>query len=315
MTTARPYRDDDLAGVVSAWRRALPRDAVTEDDFVRRVLLDRNLEPDGLLVADGADGTVAGFALCLVLRHPIENVGLMEHRGFVTAFGVAPEHRGRGAGGALLNEAEAFFRERGRTEIAIAPYPPNYFVPGVDRVAYADGLAWLEKRGFAEFSEGIAMDAMIGTFDLADDVRAKEEALAREGLVVRPLSRDRIAAFLAFMSATMPGDWVTDARELLKSVAAGAAPRDSIMVAMDGGEIVGYCKFRGEHFGPFGVADTHQGRGIGSVLLARTLLQMRLEGHHAAFVLWTGERAARGVYARLGFAVSRRFAILRKPLV
>ena len=41
---------------------------------------------------------------------------------------------------------------------------------------------------------------------------------------------------------------------------------------------------------------------------------MRSHGHHSAYVLWTGERAARGIYKRLGFHVSRRFAILRLNL-
>ncbi len=314
MISVRPYRDGDLADVVAVWRQALPLDAVTEDDFVRRVLLDENLEPDGLLVVETQDDRVAGFALCLVLRHAIENIGLLEHRGFITALGVAPEFRGNGFGNALLGAAEKFFRERNRTEIAIAPYAPGYFVPGVDKTAYANGLNWLQRHGFNEFSEAIAMDAMIGTFSFDNDLLVKERKLASEGLTIRPLSRDEIVSFMAFMGRTMPGDWIEDARRLLRSIATGTAPRDSIFVAMDGDEIVGYCKFECEHFGPFGVADSHQERGIGSVLLARTLLQMRLEGHHAAFVLWTGERAAKGVYGRLGFKVSRRFAILKKSL-
>ncbi len=314
MLSVRPYRDADFAGVVEAWERGLPLDAVTPEDFLRRVILDENREDDGLLVATDQQGRVIGFALCLVLRHAIEKIGLMEHRGYITAFGVVPEWRGHGAGWALLEAAETFFRARNRREITIAPYQPNYFVPGVDKVAYAKGLEWLKAHGFTEFSEGIAMDAMIGTFDLDDDLKERETRLAKEGLVVIPLPRERVAAYLSFMSRVMPGDWVEDARRLLRDMASGAAPPNSIFVAVDGEEIVGYCKFAGEHFGPFGVADSHQGRGVGTVLLARTLHQMRKEGHHAAFVLWTGERAAKGVYARLGFTISRRFAVVRKVL-
>ncbi|MDK2971892.1 MAG: mycothiol synthase [Candidatus Sumerlaeota bacterium] len=315
MFTIRPYEDADFDQVVGVWERSLPLDAVTSGDFVRRVLLDENLEPGGLLVAvSNTDRRVAGFALCLVLRHPIENVGLLEHRGFITAFGVDPAFQGKGAGRGLLEAAEAFFRARNRREIAIAPYAPGYFVPGVDKAAYASGLAWLQAHGFEEFSEGIAMDAMIGTFDLDERLRAKEAHLATEGITIEPLDFARLAAFMKFMADTMPGDWVEDARRLLGRMASGEAPPTSIFIATDKGSIVGYCKFDGEHFGPFGVADSHQGRGLGTVLLARTLRQMRLEGHHSAFVLWTGERAAKGVYGRLGFTISRRFAILRKKL-
>jgi GNAT superfamily N-acetyltransferase len=228
--------------------------------------------------------------------------------------GVDPAARGRGVGRALMEAADAFFRGHGRTEVAIAPYAPGYFVPGIDRVAYAEGLAWLQRRGFEEFSEGIAMDAMIGRFELSPELVAREAELAARGIRIEPLGMGRVSEYLQWMSAVMPGDWVEDARRLLGLMATGAAPASAIQVAVDGGRIVGYCKFEGEHFGPFGVADSHQGSGIGTVLLARTLLAMRIEGHHAAYVLWTGERAARGVYARLGFTISRRFAIVRRKL-
>lgn len=309
----RTYEDRDQEALLEAWARALPLDALTDRAFYARVLGDRNLEPDGLIVAEAA-GRAVGFALCLVLRHPIENLGLMEHRGFITAMGVHPDFQGRGIGKALLAEAEKFFRARGRGEITIAPYPPNYFVPGVDKKRYAAGLEFLEKQGFEEFVEAIAADALIGQFELAEDVVAKEEALRQEGLIVEPFSPKDMAAYIQFMAEAMPGDWVEDARGLVRRMASGDAPPDSIFVARDGGKIVGYCKFDGEHFGPFGVADSHQGRGIGSVLLARTLLQMRMEGHHSAYVLWTGERAAKGVYGRLGFQITRRFAVLKKTL-
>jgi len=50
------------------------------------------------------------------------------------------------------------------------------------------------------------------------------------------------------------------------------------------------------------------------VLLSRTLYQMRKKGCHSAWVLWTGQRALDGVYGRLGFKLSRRFAIMKKEL-
>ncbi|MCC5874620.1 MAG: GNAT family N-acetyltransferase [Candidatus Sumerlaeia bacterium] len=309
----RPFQSADLEEVLEVWRKSLPLDAITRSDFLGRVLLDKNFERSGLLVAVW-ENNVVGFILALCLRHPIENIGLMEHRGFVTAFGVSPEVQGIGVGGALLSAAEDFLRERGRRELAIAPYAPNYFVPGVDREAYARGLDWLKKHGFVEYSEGIAMDALIGKFDLDEELQQRETKLASQGVVVSTLPVEEATDFLDWMIAFMPGDWVEDARGLLQRMVAGDAPTGSIKVARDKGAIVGYCKFDGEHFGPFGVQESHQGSGIGTLLLAKTLLQMRMEGHHAAFVLWTGERAAKGVYGRLGFTISRRFAILRKQL-
>lgn len=310
----RCYQDSDFDRLLHLWRCALPLDALSAEDFRARVLLDENRDQDSLLVAEGPNGEVCGFILSLVLRHPIEKVGLLPNRGFITAFGVEPSLSGQGIGSALLLAAEEFFRRNNRTEIVIAPYVPNYFVPSVDREAYAPGIEFLKRRGFTVYSEAIAMDAMIGRFQLDERMIEKENALRAEGLEIIPLPWNRLTEYLAFMNETMPGDWIEDARRLLIRMARGDAPPHSIYVASDHGRIVGYCKFDGEHFGPFGVADSHQGRGLGTILLARTLLQMRIEGHHSAFVLWTGQRAADGVYRRLGFTISRRFDLMKKSL-
>jgi mycothiol synthase len=309
----RPYCDADFHRLLRVWKESMSMDALTPAAFIRRVLLDENRAPESLLVAE-AGGEVVGFVLGLVLRHPIEKVGLMEKRGFITAFGVAPGWRRRGVGAALFEAAERKLQDLGRTEVAVAPYPPNYFIPGVDKENYAEAVGFLRQRGYAEFLEALAMDAPIGQFRLSAEVVAAEQKLREEGVEVQPLTVDRLVSYLNFMETIMPGDWVETARDRLTATADSAGVFDSIFVATDRDAIIGYCQFDQEHFGPFGVAGTHQGRGIGSVLLARTLLQMRMRGHHAAYVLWTGERAAKGVYGKLGFAVTRRFALMRKSL-
>lgn len=315
MLHIRPYQDTDLPPLLDLWARALPYDAVTRDEFERRVLLDVNREPDSLLLAfDRDDAPPAGFILCLVLRRPIEETGLLEHRGFITAFGVAPDRRRQGIGAALLQRAEEFFRARNRTEIVLAPYTPNYFVPGVDKERYVSGVGFLKKHGFEESVEAIAMDAPIGTFEIDPETLATERKLRDDGIIIEVFSRDLMAEYLDFMRKEMPGPWLEDARRNLIDLTRGLFPEDAILVARDRGKIIGYCQCEGQHFGPFGVIDGYQGRGIGSVLLARTLYQMRIRGNHAAYVLWTGDRAARGVYGRLGFTVSRRFAVMRKSL-
>ncbi|MCC6547554.1 GNAT family N-acetyltransferase [Candidatus Sumerlaeota bacterium] len=311
--TIRPYEDRDCEALLAVWERALPFDVITREDFERRVLLDANREDDGVIVAI-SDGALVGFILCFVLRQSIEKTGLMPDRGFITAFAVDPSSQKQGVGSALLAAAEKFFRARDRKLIVLAPYTPNYFTPGVDKANYALGLMFLLNHGFTEYSEAIAMDASIGQFSLDAPMLAKEAELAREGITIQPFHRGRIVEYMRFMNEIMPGPWVEDARRNLREFAQGRFPEDAIQLACAGDRIIGYCQFEGEHFGPFGVSDAYQGKGIGTILLARTLLAMRRRGWHNAFVLWTGERAARGVYGRLGFTISRRFAIVKKAL-
>ncbi len=311
----RPYEDKDLAGVLTVWEQALPLDAVTRDEFERRVILDVNREPDSFQIAfEDPDEQPAGFILSLVLHRPIEQTGLLENRGFITAFAVSPRRQRRGIGAALLARAEEFFRARNRKEIVLAPYTPNYFVPGVDKERYACGVEFLRKRGFEEYVEAIAMDALIGQFELDQKTLETEARLRAEGVTIELFTRDCMAEYLEFMRKEMPGPWLEDARRNLIDLTRGLFPEDAILLARDHGKLIGYCQYEGAHFGPFGVIEGYQGRGVGTVLLARTLHQMRKRGHHAAYVLWTGDRAAKGVYGRLGFHISRRLAIVRKYL-
>ncbi len=312
------FKGTDTAALLACWERALPLDAITRDQLETRILLDDNFEPGSLLVAH-VGGDLVGFIVSFVLNKPIEKTGHREDTGFISAFGVDPSFRHRGVGATLLSEAEAFFRRRNRKVILLAPYTPNYFVPGVDKDNYPDGMAFLTNNGFVEYSEALAADALIGTFELSDKTRAAEISLVDEGIIVRHYQRNDLVAYMQFQRDLMPGPWIEDARRNLRDLTAGRFPEDAIWLALDtradGGErIIGFCQHEHEHFGPFGVADAYQGKGIGTVLLARTLYQMRKKGCHSAWVLWTGQRALDGVYGRLGFKLSRRFAIMKKEL-
>lgn len=311
--TIRRFEGRDTAQLLDCWARALPLDTITLDAFERKVLLDVNYERDSLIVAERG-GEIVGFVVCFVLNKPIEKVGHREDTGFITAMGVVPEVRKLGVGTMLLAAAEAFFAARGRHIVCIAPYTPNYFVPGVDKDRYADAVRFLEEHGYAEYSEGIAADALISKFEIPRDVLEKERKLAAEGIVVRQYQREDLVDYIQFQRDLMPGPWVEDARRNLIELSNGRFPCDAIWLAVDKGKIIGFCQNEGDHFGPFGVSDDYQGRGIGSVLLARTMHQMRVRGYHCAWVLWTGERALKGVYGRLGFTLTRRFAIMKKDL-
>jgi GNAT superfamily N-acetyltransferase len=112
----------------------------------------------------------------------------------------------------------------------------------------------------------------------------------------------------------MPTDWVRVERRNLKKISEGGFTENQITVVTHDNKIIGYCQFEGSHFGPFGVSNKYQGRGIGTVLLARTIERMKREGHHDAWVMWTDDVAAK-VYGKFGFTETRRFSILKKELI
>lgn len=306
----RPYRGTDETDLLRVWNEAMAQDPVSPEVFRRKVILDPNFSAERLLVAE-REGRLAGFVLLLRRRVPFEGIGLEPERAWITAFGVAPEARRQGIGTALFDAAER--AAAGARTIAIAPYVPNYFVPGVDEAAYPEAIAFLEARGYVRVSRAMSMDAPLAVWSWPEGERERAAALTERGIVVEPLSPSRLPEFLTFLSETMPPDWLRHAREILIGTTDGRCGWDQVLIAREGDTIVGYSQFEGDHFGPFGVRETHRGRGIGAALLGRTLEQMRRRGSHCAWLLWTDERAGR-LYQRFGFRPSRRFVLLRKEL-
>jgi len=299
--------------VLDLWARALPLDAVTEATFETRVLLDDNFEPSVFLLAH-VGHQLAGFVLGMYPRHqPMGDADPDGTRAWITALGVDPAGALPEIAGVLLDALEKQFRSLAKHEILVSTYPPGYFTPGIDRDAYRPLLGVLTSRGYAEIRQALSMDAPIALFQVPESVVALETRLRTDGIAVRPYQRADLLEFLGFLEQTMPTDWVRVERANLKKISSGTFSADHISVVTHAGSIIGYCQFEGSHFGPFGVSDAYRGRGIGTVLLARTLERMRHHGYHDAWVMWTDDRAA-AVYRKFGFKETRRFSILRKEL-
>ena len=302
----------DIQSLLNLWNQSVPVDGVNLDLLERKVLLDANFDPEGMILAE-KDGKLVGFMLCIVRLVPMEAIGMQEDLGWITMFGVHPDYRRQGIGSKLWEKAESFFRERKRKMISIATYSPNYFIPGLDIHEYADGILFLESKGFVQGSKPLSMDNPIVKYKIPQELVDKEKKIAAEGIVIRPYTRDKLMDYLNFQKKHMPGDWLRGARENLALLTLGKFKEEQILLAMKGDEIVGYAQYEEDHFGPFGVADEYQGKGIGQVLLGKTIESMHQRGHHVAWFLWTDDKAAH-VYAKVGFRESRRFAVMKKEL-
>lgn len=310
--TVRPYRPDDEADLVRVWNAALVADPIGPAVWRRKVLLDPNFDPAGCFVAD-ADGAARGFLLSIARRVPFFHDGLQPDQGWITAFGVEPAWQGRGLGGALLDGALERLRGLGRRTVAVSPYVPNYFTPGVDACAYAGGVEFLVRRGFEVVSRPLSMRAELTDFRVTEPIAEAAARLRAEGVEVRPARPADILPVLAFVRQHFSWDWHREASGVMEQLFAGDPGQVGLLVAVRDGAVVGYAQHRAERFGPFGVDPAARGQGIGRVLLAGALVEMLKKGYHVAWFLWTGDDAAR-LYARRGFRQARRFAVLRRAL-
>jgi mycothiol synthase len=308
-----PYSDTTREELLSLWSAALPLDAITLDTLETRVLLDENFDPDTFLLAR-LNGELIGFALGIhAKRMPLGDADPSGDRCWITALGVRPGHDVNTIGTSLLTEAEKRFKVLGKHECRVAGYPPGYFTPGIDMRAYKPLLELFQANGYVVFHEALSMDSSIVLFTVPEKTVEIEKKLKEGGIEIRSYRRNDLVRFMEFLEKTMPSDWVRVERRNLRKIAEGEFHPEQVVIVTKGNDIIGYCQFEGSHFGPFGVSDAYQGRGIGTVLLARTLERMRQEGYHDAWVMWTDDLAAK-VYGKFGFKETRRFAMLKKVI-
>lgn len=138
--------------------------------------------------------------------------------------------------------------------------------------------------------------------------------LAGKGLTVSPFTAELTLPLLDFARREFAGDWVRVVREgIARIVTYGDSPA-RLIAAIDNGTVVGYSHYENERFGPIGVAAAQRGRGLGQVLMYRTLLAQRDAGFRAAWFLWSDDKPAAKLYNGAGFREVRRFALLEKGL-
>lgn len=311
----RTHRSGDELGFITAWNQSMPADGISEKTFITRILADINFDPAGLIIAEEDDRIVGGL-MAIVRRTPMSGIDIEPDTGWITTFFVHPDYRRRGIGHALMDAADAYFRHHNRHTVFFASYTPGYFVPGIDRIQYPWGAALLEASGFKKLYQAAAMDKNLVGFEIPKDVRDVEAARRAEGYHVEKLTLPYVAEVIDFNDREFDPDWTRSIREALKT----GVPMSNILVVLRDEKVVGFCIYGAydginERFGPFGVAESLRGTGLGKVLLYRCLEQMRQEGLHTAWFLWTGEKEAAGhLYLRAGFTITRRFDVMKKIL-
>jgi ribosomal protein S18 acetylase RimI-like enzyme len=306
----RPYRGSDEPALLQLWNRTIIQDPIDAATFRTRVLLDLNFKPEGFLIAEVGNEPV-GFLLSITRQVSLFLQDLEPDRGWITAFGVHPEFRRQGIATQLFEQALASLEDR---EILISPYTPNYFIPGVDRSAYPEAVAFLKTSGWEVVSSPISMQADLTGFQFPAEIQELEESLERDHQIrIHPVTSADLPDLLPFIGRHFGWDWVRFAREYLLTLFGPGSDEICFLVARKEQRIVGYCQQRRERFGPFGVDPALRSLGIGRVLLFRCLATMLAKGFHCAWFLWTGPDASR-LYSVAGFRTVRQFAVLRRDL-
>lgn len=310
----RPMQPADIGGIVALLRRELAREQIDERRFIEQVLLDPNFRSEGALVAEDGEG-LRGFVLAIARQVPSEGHFPDRGRGYITLFAVDAERRNTGIGAKLLGAAESFLLLQNNSEVWISTYSPGYFSPGVDVSAYSAGLEFLRKRGYEEVYRPISMEVPLGATQVPRWISVKEKQAVEAGVAFEDWKPELITPLLKFSKEEFGPDWERYVREASLAILDGA-PKGRLFVAYEkgSGRVLGFSHFDGERFGPIGIAASERGRGLGHVLMFRTLQAQKDAGADRSYFMWSDDKTAERLYNVAGFREARRFAVLRKEL-
>ena len=175
----------------------------------------------------------------------------------------------------------------GATGVVLGGNPPVHLWPGID-VRYRAMTCLAERAGYEQRAEAVDMAVDLGSAEL--DTGPDEIGLPPRGSRSgghRAASRPRLVAWLR------EGPW---GQSSWPDEAAAALARDPAGCHVASRE--GYLGFachgavRRSWFGPMGTLDTERGRGIGAVLLKRSLADLRAAGLRTARIGWVGPQGS-----------------------
>jgi len=305
-------KDDRVA--IELWNVCLPEDTINADNFYCRIICDVNFDPELYLLAINPESNEPmGFVYGTMRRIPCEVAGMQPENAWVVAMGVAPKYRRKGVGTKLLSTLHDKLKSRGIKKVDIGTYTTNYFFPGVDQKNYTEGVDFLKTMGYSDNGVCASMDLNLREYRTPEKYLNKKQELINKGYTFGNFKMEDCLHVFDFLRQHFPY-WLPNVRE---NIVRGRG-QESIQLAWDAsGQVVGFAMRAMDgtpgRFGPFGVASSQQGTGLGGILFHNLVTDMIQRRIFYTWFLWTGGRNL-DIYATWGMERYREYTIMGRDL-
>jgi predicted N-acetyltransferase YhbS len=273
----REIRESDIPIITDICRKGMRFDYFNESIVREKTIEAVDYDPELGMVYENDDGTIAGFAQCVI--------GERRRRchGWIRLMVVHPVHRRHGVGSAILAECEKRLASRGARAISTMNAVPNYFTLGID-YRYTDSFCFLLKHGYKRVDEGLNLvcDVEPGMFELDDEIKEFQD----QGFEVKRAGEEDLDALLEFIQQQFP-PWEGEVRSGYRNNPV------SVYICKKDTRVLGFAAYDTNNkntgwFGPMGVLREARGKGIGGIVLKLCLRDIALQGHSRAIISGVG---------------------------
>ncbi len=182
----------------------------------------------------------------------------------------------------LLKFFESYATEKGKKVIRISDYASWYLTPGVDNL-YDEYNALLVELGYKRVGVAINYEIDLSRYFTPRYVYRLEERNRRNGIDFIEV-KDIDETLLNWVEENFSVFWKTEAEMALKNSYGG------VFIARRDENILGFSAYgvlKRNWFGPIGVKKDIRGKGIGTVLLFKTMSRLRCNGQRIVIIPWT----------------------------
>jgi beta-N-acetylhexosaminidase len=261
------------------------------------------LDPDALeVIRDG-----------LVAERRGQVVGLAAvNAGSIPLLLVAPPEQRTGVGSALHAAALELLRERGAERVSLGRGGEDHLWPGVPANLSA-AVAFFESHGWTW--DHVAIDLVRDLRGYVDPIGAVARA-ADGGINLALAGAADVSAVLAFEEAHFP-EWLDSFRRGDWSILAGREPDGTVLGTLlfrGPGPVSTFWRLLGADSAAIacvGVAESAQGRGVGSALVARASELLRDAGARVCLIDWV---VRTDFYRRVGYEPWREYLMAAREL-
>jgi len=258
----------------------LPYDFIDDVFYKNLTINDPNYDPENvffILDKDKPVGFIFGVERTKAPKKIVE-----KHRDimWVKAFGCYKKYLANLK--ELLELFEKYVSNRDKKVIRISDYASWYLTPGVDNL-YDEYNALLVELGYKRVGVVVNYEVDLSRYFIPRYVYRLEEINRRNGVDFTEV-KDFDETLLNWIEENFSVLWRTEAEIALKNSYGG------VLIARRGEDILGFSAYgvlKRNWFGPIGVKKDIRGKGIGTVLLFKTMSRLRCNGQRIVIIPWT----------------------------
>ncbi|MCS7374457.1 MAG: GNAT family N-acetyltransferase [archaeon GB-1867-097] len=261
----------------------LERDFITKNMFKRVLIDDPNMDYKYVYLAFEGEELIGILIGVRRISMPVELVEKHRRIGWIKALAVKSDGRGMRAADEMLEEFEEDLLSENRSIIRVSDFASWHITAGLD-IAYQQLFKMYIAKGFRKVGTVVDYEVDLEGFKIPEYVLDLERKLEEENYrIYKPTVEER-REILNWIGKVFSPLWAYEAGLTFNGEEA------DLWIARLGEKIVGfsaYSALEANWFGPIGVDSESRRLGIGTVLLYKSLLSMRLMGYKTIIIPWT----------------------------